>query len=136
MHALPKDMAQRMRSYMHQQKGVLLREDAKRALPFLSPSLQIEVTLHVNRHWLDDVWFIKGLEPAVKVRLAMAMENKVLAPGEMAPLRYMYVIARGRIMFDFEQEDTRDELELMETQEQEEETEEVATDYREPARLI
>ena len=39
-------------------------------------------------------------------------------------------------MFDFEQEDTRDELELMEAQEQEEETEEVATDYREPAELI
>ena len=51
-------------------------------------------------------------------------------------LKLVPIDPRGRIMFDFEQEDTRDELELMEAQEQEEETEEVATDYREPAELI
>ena len=40
----PKQMAQRLRSFMHQQKGVQLREDAKRALPRLSPALQVGVS--------------------------------------------------------------------------------------------
>ena len=93
------DLARRLRSFMHQQKGVQLREDAKLALPHLSPALQIETTLYVHRHWLESIWFVKNLEAPVKVRLAMAMEPKVLAPGEVAPNRHLYVISRGSVIF-------------------------------------
>ena len=99
MHSLPKNLAHRMRAYMHQQKGVLLREDAKQALPLLSPALQIEVVLYMHRHWLEGVWFVRDLDAPVKVRLAMAMRPKVLAPKELAPNRHLYVIARGQVMF-------------------------------------
>ena len=99
MNALPKEMAQRMRSYMHQQRGVLLREDAIRTLPNLSPALQIEAVLYVHSHWLNLVWFIRELDAPVKVRLAMAMKPQVLAPGEVAPYRHLYVLVRGSVMY-------------------------------------
>lgn len=99
VHGLPTELARRLRRFMHQQKGVQLREDAKLALPHLSPALQVEVLLLVNRHWMDTVWFMPGLEGPVKVKLAMAMEPKVLAPGEVAPNRHLYLITRGKIIF-------------------------------------
>jgi len=97
---LPQEMAQRLRSFMHQQKDALVRDDAMRALPLLSTPLQIEVMLHVHRHWLEEVWFIRNLDDAVKVRLAMAMKPKVLAPGEAAPQRVLYIISRGLVFYN------------------------------------
>ena len=97
---IPTPMAQRLRSYMMQQRGLQLRQQlADRALPSLSLQLQLEVVQHVHRLWLGQVWFVRELEAPVKVRLAFAMESKVMAPGEVAPNRYLYVISRGTIIF-------------------------------------
>lgn len=98
IHKLPKGMAQRMRSYMHQQVGVMVREDCKSTLTFLSQALQVEVVLHVHSHWLDYVYFVRPLDAPVKVRLAMAMKTQMLSPKEVAPTGYLYVITRGSVM--------------------------------------
>jgi hypothetical protein len=42
------------------------------------------------------MWRVPGVW---QVRLAMTMKSRVLAPGEVAPLRSMYVISRGRVIF-------------------------------------
>ena len=99
INVLPTKLAKRMRTYLHQQKGVMLREEAKRSLPLLSTALQIEVVLHVNNFWLEHVWFIRDLDAPVKVRLAMAMVPRVLAPAEVAPNRHLYVMMRGQAMY-------------------------------------
>ena len=96
---LPKEMGRRLREYLHQMKGTQLQEYASRALPSLSPALQIEVVLHCHRHWLDAIWFLRGVEEVVLVKLAMSMGHRVLAPGEVAPLRALYVVSRGMILF-------------------------------------
>ena len=97
---IPNSMARRMRAYMQQQKGMQLREElAKRSLPALSLPLQLEAVLYVHGPWLHAVWFIRELEGPVKVKLAMAMEYKVMAPGEVAPTRHLYVLTRGAIIF-------------------------------------
>jgi len=93
------EMATRMRRFMHQQAGAQLREDASQALRHLSLALQVEITLHIHQHWLRSVWFVRGLDEAFKVRLAQVMEPVVLAPGEVAPLRHLYVILRGSVIF-------------------------------------
>ena len=54
--------------------------------------------LHVHAHWLDAVWFMAKLDAPVKVRVAMAMRTQVLAPGELAPNRHLYVLVRGSVM--------------------------------------
>ena len=99
INSLPKEMARRMRSYLHQMRGVMLSEEAKNALPLLSPALQVEAALFINTPWMNRVWFVRDLEDPVKVRLAQAMDTRVLAPGEVAPNRHLYVIQRGSIMF-------------------------------------
>ena len=88
-----------MREYLNQQKGVQLKAHAAKSLPALSPALQIEVVLHCHRHWLDAIWFLRNLEEITLVRLAMAMSPKVFSPGEVAPLRVLYVVARGLVLY-------------------------------------
>ena len=87
MNELPSETGNRMREYLHQQKAVVLREDSQSSLPLLSLPLQVEVIMHINRQWLQSVRFIKSLEEPVKVRMAMAMEQRMLAPSEVAPNR-------------------------------------------------
>ena len=52
VHGINSQFAQRLRRFMHQQKGVQLREDAKLALPQLSPALRVEIMMLVHRDWL------------------------------------------------------------------------------------
>ena len=98
-HRLPKDMARRLREYLHQQKPGQLGKYAERAIPVLSPTLQVEVILHVHRLWLESTWFLKGLEPSCLVRLAREMSLQTLAPGEVAPLHNLYVVIRGLVLY-------------------------------------
>ena len=99
VNSVPRDMARRLREYLHQQRDIQLREHASKAVPMLSTALQIEVVLHCHRHWLDSVWFLRGLEEICLVRIAMSMESRTLAPGEVAPLRYLYVVSRGLVLY-------------------------------------
>jgi len=96
---LSRDMSSRMREYLYQQKGAQLLEHAAKSLPRLSIALQVEVILHCHRHWLDAIWFLKEIEEICRVRLAMSMASQVLAPGEVAPQRQLYVISRGLVLF-------------------------------------
>ena len=52
VHGINSQFAQRLRRFMHQRKGVQLREDAKLALPQLSPALRVEIMMLVHRDWL------------------------------------------------------------------------------------
>ena len=42
-HQLPDEMARRLREYLHQQKAAQLGKYAEKAIPVLSPALQVEV---------------------------------------------------------------------------------------------
>jgi hypothetical protein len=80
-------------------RGVQLREDAKLSLNYLSQALQIEVILHVHSKWLEAIWFVRDLEASVKVRIALSMAPRVIAPGEIAPPGSLYVLSRGKVMY-------------------------------------
>jgi len=99
INRIPSEMAERMRRFLHQQRGVQVREDAKLALPHLSSALQIEVMLYVNSHWLESIWFVRELDDNLKVRLSLMMRPKVVGPGDLAPSGHMYVLSRGSVMF-------------------------------------
>ena len=96
---LPVEMARRMREFLQHQKDHHLREYAAKVLPHLSTALQIEVILHCHRHWLESIWFLKNVEKICCVRIAMSMSSMVIAPGEVAPHRKLYVIIRGCVLF-------------------------------------
>ena len=84
---LPAETASRMRSFFQQQKALVLREDAQRSMPLLSLPLQVELMWSIHSHWMRSIWFIKDLEDTVKVKMAMAMSERMLAPSEVAPKR-------------------------------------------------
>lgn len=96
---IPTTLQLRLREYLHHQKDVQLRVQSARAIPMLSPALQVEVIMHCHRHWLDSIWFIRDMEASCKVRLAMSMESHVLAPGEVAAGRQLYVLSRGLVLY-------------------------------------
>ena len=92
-------MQRRLREYLHQQRAVQMRMQAARAIPVLSPALQIEVIMYCHRYWLDTIWFVRPMENSCKVRLAMAMDAHVLAPGEVAAKQHLYVMSRGLVLY-------------------------------------
>jgi hypothetical protein len=96
---LPVEMARRMREFLQHQKDHHLREYATKVLPHLSTALQIEAILHCHRHWLESIWFLKNVEKICCVRIAMSMSSMVIAPGEVAPHRKLYVTIRGCVLF-------------------------------------
>ena len=87
MNELHSETGTRMREYLHQQKALVLREDSQSSITMLSLPLQVEVVMHIHRQWMRSVWFVRDLEEAVKVRMAMAMKQRMLAPSEVAPNR-------------------------------------------------
>jgi hypothetical protein len=80
-------------------KGATVQEYAARSLDALSPMLQREVVLQIHRHWIDSIWFMRGVEEVVLTRLVMGMSWRVLGPGETAPLRALYVVWRGCVLY-------------------------------------
>ena len=98
-HRLPRPLAHRLREFLHQQKPGQLGKYAEKAIPVLSPALQVEVILFVHRRWLENTWFLKGLEPSCLVRLAREMVIQTLAPGEVAPRHNLYVVTRGLVLY-------------------------------------
>lgn len=58
-----------------------------------------QVIMHCNRHWLDAIYFLHGLDETCLVRLAMSMRPRVFSPNEVAPQRFLYVLQRGLVLY-------------------------------------
>ena len=98
-HQIPRELALRLREYIIWQKEAQMTKFAEKAVPGLSPALQVETVLYVHRNWLNAVWFFKDLEPSCLVRLAREMQVETFAPGEVTPLHNLYVVSRGLVLY-------------------------------------
>ena len=98
-HGIDKRHALRLREYMHQQREAQVRTVASNVLRNLSPSLQVETIMVVHHRWIEALWFIKRLERSCVVELAMAMNEVVFAPSELAPPQHLYVVQWGVVLF-------------------------------------
>ena len=76
----------------------MLGQSASNVIHKMSTSLQIEVVMLVHKQWLDQIWFVRGAEPACLVQLALRMEPFVFAPGELPEPTNLYIIHRGIVM--------------------------------------
>ncbi len=95
---LPLELAIRMRTYLNNERGVIMSEFAKATLPTLSQALLVEVTMHTNEGWMQRTWFIKPLQLTVKVQIAMSLSPRTFAPGEVMPSWHLYLMKRGTAM--------------------------------------
>lgn len=99
-HALPKRLRRRLREYFHQARHLTVARATEHVLHTMSPLLQEEVTLRTNCHWLDYVWFLRGVESACAVQIAMAVSPLVFVPTERPPPQCLYVIHRGAVLYE------------------------------------
>ena len=68
----------------------------------MSPGLQSKLVLDVNHRWLRSVWFLAGVETEFVVRLTLSLSPMVLAPYELAPSGFLYILCRGVIILSGE----------------------------------
>ena len=54
---------------------------------------------HVHKQLVEKVWYLKLFDNAICVELALKFASSVMAPGEQATLRKLYVIERGMVLY-------------------------------------
>lgn len=92
----------RLREYFHRTRHIGDTESQNRLLNMMSPQLQSKVVLDVNQRWLSGVWFLAGVEAEFVVRLTLSLSPMVLAPYELAPSGFLYILCRGIIILSGE----------------------------------
>jgi len=93
-------LARRLREFFHQTSHLADAPSHSRLLTMLSPALQSETVLTVNQGWLGKVWFLnhEDVSQPFVVRLAIALSPMILAPFEIAPHGYLYLLHRGVVV--------------------------------------
>ena len=92
-----KGLRTRLRDYFHRTRHLHDASNQKRLLSMMSPMLQSELVLSVNARWLRHVWFLQNeaVEDQFIVSLTMTLNPMVLAPFELAPFGFLYILYRG-----------------------------------------
>lgn len=98
-HEMPHEMRRRLREYFHQTQHLRIAARQKELIDYMSPSLQSEVAWTCNKQWLQRIWFLREAPVKFLVSLAKSLSAFVFAPGELAPLGYMYIINRGLALY-------------------------------------
>ena len=95
-------LRRRLREYFHRTRHLHDAASDMRLLGMMSPMLQSEVVLAVNARWLRGVWFLENAEAEFVVRLTLQLTPMVLAPFELAPTGFLYILYRGVVIIDGE----------------------------------
>ena len=99
IHGLPTEMRMRLREYFQQSRHVQRGQERKRILRLMSPQLQGEVALAINRRWIESIRFLKGAETELIVLVACSLQPAVFCPGELATPGHLYVIHKGIALY-------------------------------------
>ena len=97
IHRVDRELGQRLREYFHQARHLVLATSHQRLLGLMSPKLQRDTVLAVNKDWHERVWFLadEAVEREFVVRLTLTLAPLVLAPFELCPHGYLYILHRG-----------------------------------------
>lgn len=93
--AMPKELARRMREYLHQSKHLRSAQIQQRLLSALPPALQGEVSWITNQSWLPNISFLQGAEPQFMLELSLQLHAVVFAPSNLAPKNFLFIMQRG-----------------------------------------
>jgi hypothetical protein len=107
---LPRPVRKRLRKFFISARHAQRNEQQQQILRRLSPSLQGEVALRSNWHWVNKVSFIQNLVPEAKpsdvtraphfvVDIAMALSSLVFAQSEVfGEPRVLYILRQGLVL--------------------------------------
>ena len=92
-----KSLRVRMREYFFRTRHLTNSSSSTRLLEMMSPMLQSEIVLAVNQKWISNVWFLnhEAIESQFIVRLTLSLSPMILAPFELAPSGFLYILQRG-----------------------------------------
>lgn len=83
--AIPSDLAERLRGYMHNGGHVSMLGRHTQMLQSLSPDLQREVAAHAMRRWGKSVPLVHRGKPAFVASIFISMRLRLFAPQEVRP---------------------------------------------------
>jgi len=89
-----------LRDYFFRTRHLQDTASQARLLSMMSPMLQTELVLAVNRKWVRNVWFLasEAVEVQFIVRLTLSLTAMVLAPFELAPSGFLYIVSKGLLI--------------------------------------
>eukprot|EP00966_Prymnesium_polylepis_P318180 7349520-Prymnesium_polylepis.1 len=96
---VPQALRHRLREYFHQTHHLMRAHARQVLLSQMSPMLQGELALELNKKWLENVPFLWRSEPQFVVQVAMSLTGAVYVPGELPPPGFLYMISRGVGLF-------------------------------------
>ena len=99
-HNLPSDLRFRLREFLHETVHLRDAMARKSLLSKLSPAMQGEVALLVNRTWISKVWYLQSnTQLELIIDLAANLKAQVFAPREFCPVHIMYICHKGSALY-------------------------------------
>eukprot|EP00908_Phaeocystis_cordata_P016844 Transcript_28161.p1 GENE.Transcript_28161~~Transcript_28161.p1 ORF type:complete len:808 (-),score=261.71 Transcript_28161:1095-3518(-) len=99
-HGLPAELRFRLREFLHETVHLRDAEARRDLLTKLSPAMQGEVALMVNRGWVSKVWYLqRDTQLELLIDLASNLKAQVFAPREFCPCGVMYICHKGSALY-------------------------------------
>lgn len=92
---LPETMSQRLRDYFFRTRHLWDSNESAKVLRKLSPRMQGEVLMQVNRTWLRGVPWLEHEDTAFLAELILGMHPAVFAPQELIEFSALFVVSTG-----------------------------------------
>jgi len=94
--ALPDALRTQLRSYLLETKDMQRLQEQKAVIDQVSPMLQGEISMHLHKHWIDKVWYLRGMQRQIVVGIARKLSTMVYAPSEeIYSERTLFIVRRG-----------------------------------------
>jgi hypothetical protein len=98
-YSLDSDLRFRLREFVHETVHLRDAEAQRGLLTKLSPTMQGEVSLLVNRQWLGRIWYLRGADLGLVIDIASRLRAQIFAPLEFCPSGALYIISRGMALW-------------------------------------
>ena len=89
----------RLREFLIRAKHVQMEESQKELVMLMSPKIQGELSLKVNGAWLSNIDFLRDIEAACCVEIALSLDACVFVPSELLSSSYLYHMQQGTVVY-------------------------------------
>ena len=76
-----------------------MEESQKELVMLMSPKIQGELSLKVNGAWLSNIDFLRDIEAACCVEIALSLDACVFVPSELLSSSYLYHMQQGTVVY-------------------------------------
>lgn len=92
---MPPELRIRAREYLRNGRDLIKKLSYNELVAGLSPDLRADIVLHMSAKTLEQVWYLRELEQAVRVELAMRLHREGFPPREKVSSVNLNILVRG-----------------------------------------